>query len=742
MTDRFRSHAFRLALSTLVLAFSAGAAHAVTWSVPGDMSNNCTVVTPSCDTIAAAIAASSSGDTIEIGAGTFNENNLVVDKSLTIDGAGIDDTTINAAGGNGFLISASNVTISDLTVSGAVDGTKIQPAAMSAVSNTSFNSVRFSGSTSDGIELSIEDINNTTVSFSEFVDGVNGIRMASNSTVDGLTVTESLFEDNTGLGIYQANDGATSTLTDLSVTDSTFTRNGNDAGDSAIYAEEITNSLIEGNTFTDNFRGILLFKFFNTSGVDLSNVTIRGNTFTGTANQSVEVIQQAGDGIDEPIVIEDNEITQDVGDFVTATFIGAIDIRLLASLSHGGVTIRDNTVTFSGSFGPTQAAHAILLRGDGPLTITGNILLGGGIDGAGSAPPSSGIYLRATDATFGTTPADTIIDVSCNRIEGWENGVSIWNATGAALGGLASDTILSINDNTIANNSNAGVANGASPEVDAEDNYWGCETGPGTAGCDTVVGAVDFTPFLTEPAACVACLFDSECDDGLVCNGVESCDLDTNMCEAGTQLDCDDENQCTDNDCHEPGGCMNTPLSNGTGCSDDVTCSIADTCQAGVCDGGGTDLDMSGVCDEDEVTGDTLNVLRASLKAQKPGQANGKAGAKATFEDDPEFTAAGGVTVTIEDSTGTGGTKSFSAAECVTKGEKVKCKAVDKSGVVSFKPNKNIPGSIDMKAKLKNLAIDGPFIEPLTVTLTYGVLTTKSGSISTCKSKPTSIKCK
>jgi hypothetical protein len=38
---------------------------------------------------------------------------------------------------------------------------------------------------------------------------------------------------------------------------------------------------------------------------------------------------------------------------------------------------------------------------------------------------------------------------------------------------------------------------------------------------------------------------DSECDEGIFCNGVETCDLDTGSCQAGSLDVWDDELSCT-----------------------------------------------------------------------------------------------------------------------------------------------------------------------------------------------------
>src|SRR4029434_9855934 len=41
------------------------------------------------------------------------------------------------------------------------------------------------------------------------------------------------------------------------------------------------------------------------------------------------------------------------------------------------------------------------------------------------------------------------------------------------------------------------IVNGYSSTLDAENNWWGCNGGPGVAGCDTIAGSVDANPWLT-----------------------------------------------------------------------------------------------------------------------------------------------------------------------------------------------------------------------------------------------------
>jgi hypothetical protein len=71
------------------------------------------------------------------------------------------------------------------------------------------------------------------------------------------------------------------------------------------------------------------------------------------------------------------------------------------------------------------------------------------------------------------------------------------------------------------------------------------------------------------------CLTNSECDDGLVCNGVEQCLAGT--CTAGTAVICDDGISCTVDTCSDTqGGCVSAP--NDAVCSDGMACNGVEIC--------------------------------------------------------------------------------------------------------------------------------------------------------------------
>jgi MYXO-CTERM domain-containing protein len=76
----------------------------------------------------------------------------------------------------------------------------------------------------------------------------------------------------------------------------------------------------------------------------------------------------------------------------------------------------------------------------------------------------------------------------------------------------------------------------------------------------------------------------TSCADANKCNGAEMCV--TGTCTAGTPLDCDDKNPCTDDTCDPAGGCAHSPVTPGTKCDDGNVCNGISTCSGTVCSAG------------------------------------------------------------------------------------------------------------------------------------------------------------
>jgi hypothetical protein len=86
-----------------------------------------------------------------------------------------------------------------------------------------------------------------------------------------------------------------------------------------------------------------------------------------------------------------------------------------------------------------------------------------------------------------------------------------------------------------------------------------------------------------------------DCDDGDDCNGIETCNVDTNECEAGTPLDCDDGIDCTADSCVDS-ACVNDP--DDGACDDGLFCTGTETCGTAGCESSGDPCDPL-TCNED-----------------------------------------------------------------------------------------------------------------------------------------------
>lgn len=104
-------------------------------------------------------------------------------------------------------------------------------------------------------------------------------------------------------------------------------------------------------------------------------------------------------------------------------------------------------------------------------------------------------------------------------------------------------------------------------------------------GCETTLnnGLCPGGEFCTT-GGCIAgdpCNVDADCNDGVACNGIEVCDLSLGVpgfCAPGAFIDCDDAVPCTIDYCVEPGACANEPF-DGL-CNDGNVCDGVETCDA------------------------------------------------------------------------------------------------------------------------------------------------------------------
>jgi hypothetical protein len=199
-------------------------------------------------------------------------------------------------------------------------------------------------------------------------------------------------------------------------------------------------------------------------GVILYNATsgtVRQNLIKNTVNTGIS--GGSSDSMPHVVLtatIEDNEI---------------VNARYGISGYQTGSTIRRNYVhSFTGSPGAGIGGQFT------NTTIQGNTV-SGYTNGAGIG-----------FAAYPGRPLSSNVSVTGNRLTGNAAGVYV-DSTQTTLTGIV------VNSNNITGNTTAGAFNLSTATLNAENNWWGCAAGPGNPGCDTVVGNVDFTPWLTAP---------------------------------------------------------------------------------------------------------------------------------------------------------------------------------------------------------------------------------------------------
>jgi len=219
----------------------------------------------------------------------------------------------------------------------------------------------------------------------------------------------------------------------------------------------ISNSTITNNHTTglSNVGGGLQF----IGGVlSITNSTVSSNS-TAEAPGSGVFYEARGTAPGEGLTVSGTTFSGNSVSNTTANqkYGGALTVQIQAGspavFNVSNSKFLNNTVTATGTAIPVGAGIYVQ---SGTLNLTGSTFTGNSV--TGGATPNGGAI-----AVWGG-----VVNMHYNRLTG-----NI-GATGSAL--------------------NLGTASGAT--VDATENWWGCNTGPGTAGCDTATGGPTVSPRL------------------------------------------------------------------------------------------------------------------------------------------------------------------------------------------------------------------------------------------------------
>ncbi len=368
-----------------------------------------------CDytTIAAAVAAASAGDTIDVGAGTYAESVTIDKANLTIGGAGAEATVVTGAVGFTLGADADGVTLRDLGLTGAA---------------ASGSGVRISGAGVEDVTLA-----GLRVSGKQF-----GIEVRGGASTAGLSVLDTVATAN-NMGAYFRGD-----TTGLDIARSRF--DGNDFGLYVNYKSRVGTDgvplVFDDVTVSDtSFDGNSLKGMYLEAA---SNVVFE--RFSASRTGTIGVVRSGQDPSPQAGV----DLNLKYGAFADVRFVdGALvdTVGTAMTLKARNDPAPPANVDYSAD--PARL-DGLLLDG---LTITGSV--------ATAHPEALGHGVMLGNAVSGAR-------ITSSRIVGNEG-----------------DGVMSYVD--------------APNTVDASDNWWGCNAGPGAAGCSDVTVQPGTAAVQTDP---------------------------------------------------------------------------------------------------------------------------------------------------------------------------------------------------------------------------------------------------
>jgi len=531
-----RSAPFRTLPAVIALIWmGATTTQAATLTVPGSSS-----------TIQGAITLAAPGDTINVAAGTYNEQLTIGKNNLTIVGAAgtiIKPTSVSANTSSPCSGSAAaaiilvqdgttGVTLQNLLVDGSGAGASGPPRYTGIFYRNA------SGAVSGGEVRFIEDI-----PFSGVQRGVGILVQASTGGSPSVNVN--------GVSVHDFQKGG-------------IVYNG--CGCSSAVAGASTGT-VSGNTVTGVGATSAIAQNGIQVGFGAGPVTISSNTVS-----AVEYTGDPANGISSGILLYSTNSNPVTNNTVTAAQDGIV--LQAGACSGDGVssnTISGNTVT-------------------GNVGNAGTFYAGFDIEGDNNSVTMNAVADYHNGDTGGIFLYGSGNSVTCNETS--LNDIGIETLKPSAGTGVNTIHNNSIHGNTAGlRNDNDGSLATPVLVIDASSNYWGKFDGPGGSGPgtgDSVSVDVTFSPFLSSVPACVSCDADADCNNANACDGVETCSTTTHHCVAGTVVTCTALDQChVVGTCNTTTGvCTNPPATDGASCSDGNGCTLNDTCQGGVCQPG------------------------------------------------------------------------------------------------------------------------------------------------------------
>jgi hypothetical protein len=314
-----------------------------------DAGNACTAEATPCATIGHAVAEASAGDTVKVGAGTYDEA-VNVDKSLTLLGAqaGVDargrdeggladaaESIISDASGNDLTLSGGSVTVDGFKFENpAFEGSGI--ALLGAKNNVIRNDI-FSGISGGygvngeftGSTLRHNRVEDTRIGFQPDLGPAPNVTIDANKFVSSDWYDIAFLNGGTG-DVVSGNESV----------------GASEANFLALFFNEGTK--VTGNRVTERESSAVYL------GGGTVGTAISGNTFTANKASGVSVADEFGDGPNRSFEVVDNTLTNNLR-----------GVRLTPSSTAGVIEVHDNRIS-----GNTTAG--VINEGEGELDATAN----------------------------------------------------------------------------------------------------------------------------------------------------------------------------------------------------------------------------------------------------------------------------------------------------------------------------------------------------------------------------------
>ncbi len=273
----------------------------------------------------------------------------------------------------------------------------------------------------------------------------------------------------------------------------------------------VTGVTIAGFHF-ENVTGSSYNGVITVPGYGAGNVTVRNNRFTNNTQEAIGY--HGNNGLAAPLgtgwkIVRNTilGVTQagHSGIWLGGLSDSVISRNVVVDTQHAGIILTANGATPPSNNNDKIVQNRVrdvpyegiqIAYGDGIL-VRSNVITDAGTAGTLPANPSA----SSTSAIMLFNAGQTNVMVIHNTASDSFNGFAVGQPPSSGSGTLGSGIV--VTGNNFANETNAGIADYAPPgsaPLNAMLNWWGCKAGPGTAGCSTVIGSVDYTPWLKHPA--------------------------------------------------------------------------------------------------------------------------------------------------------------------------------------------------------------------------------------------------